>query len=157
MKLTFSANVRKIDGGMRVEAKSRGFSMVIDEPPMLGGTDTAMTPVEAVLGALGACQTIVAFAFAKSQGIDLSGFHVEVDGDLDTDGFLGKDPNVRNGFSEIRYRMHFETDASQAEVERFAEFIEAHCPVGDIIENPVPLVRTGVVVHDELVHDEIAA
>ncbi|MCL1801037.1 MAG: OsmC family protein [Promicromonosporaceae bacterium] len=147
MKQTFAAKVRKIDGGMRVEAKAREFTIIMDEPPSLGGTDTGMTPVEAVLAALGACQTIVAYAFAATQGIELKGFHVEVEGDLDTDGFLGLNPEIRNGFSEIRYTMHFETDASQTRVQHFADFIEAHCPVGDIIENVVPLIRAGIVIH----------
>ncbi|MCL2595178.1 MAG: OsmC family protein [Promicromonosporaceae bacterium] len=148
MELTFSAKAKKIDDGMRVETTTRDFTLLIDEPPALGGTDTGMTPVEAVICALGACQTIVAFAFAEAQGIDLRGFHVTVDADLNTDGFFGKDPNVRNGFTEVRYEMHFEGPHSQEEFEKFAAYIEAHCPVGDIIANPTPIIRTGVVVHN---------
>jgi len=156
MQYTFSANVTKVPGGMRVESQARGFTIIMDEPPSLGGTDEGMNPVEAVLCALGSCQTIVAYAFAKSQGINLDGFSVTLDGDLDTDGFLGKNPNVRNGFSEIRYTMNFETDSPAEDVARFADFIESRCPVGDIIENGVPLIRSGITINDELA-DEAAA
>ena len=146
MKETVSAVVKKIPGGMQVEASSRSFTILIDEPPELGGTDKAMTPLEAVLCALGSCQTIVAFAFAQSQGIDLKGLNIELEGDIDPDGFMGKDPNVRNGFSEVRFKMNFESGASKEDVEKFADFVKSRCPVGDIVENKVPLVRSGITI-----------
>jgi len=146
MKQTFAATAKKLPTGCQVDVGARSFKILLDEPPVLGGTDEGMTPVEAILCALGGCQAIVAFAFAKSQGIDLEDFSVSLEGDLDPDGFLGKNPNVRNGFSEIRYTMHFKTSSSKDKVEAFADYIESHCPVGDNLSNGVPLVRTGVVV-----------
>ena len=146
MKETFAAKAKKLPGGMQVEVGARNFKFLLDEPENLGGTDKGMNPVEAVLCALGACQTICAFAFAKSQGINLKDFHVELEGDLDPDGFMGKKPNIRNGFSEIRFTMHFNTDAPKDQVEKFADFIESRCPVGDNLSNGVSLVRTGIVV-----------
>ena len=145
MKETISAVVKKIPGGMQVEASARSFKILIDEPPDLGGTDNGMSPLEAILCALGSCQTIVAWAFAKDQGINLNGFSVELEGDIDPDGFLGKNPNVRNGYSEVRYKMHFDTDAAKEEMEKYADFIKSRCPVGDIIENKVPLIRSAII------------
>ncbi len=142
---TFKASAKKLPRGLVVETNSRKFTVLMDEPESLGGTDESLNPVENLLCALGACQTICAFAFAKSQGIDLQDFSVELEGDLDPDGFLGKAP-VRNGFSEIRFVMHMKGDIPQDKAEQFAEFIESRCPVGDCLENGVPLVRTGVVV-----------
>ncbi|MEA4853120.1 MAG: OsmC family protein [Christensenella sp.] len=146
MLTTFKATAKKLPEGMQVEAESRGFKIILDEPADLGGTDVSLNPVEAVLCALGACQSICAAAFAKHCGVDLKGFHVELEGDLDPDGFLGINPDVRNGFQEIRFTMHFETDANQSDVEKLADFIESHCPVGDCLQNGVKLVRAGVVV-----------
>ena len=127
MLTTFKANAKKLPDGMQVETSCRNFKILLDEPPELGGTDKGMNPVEAVLCALGACQSIVAAFFAASQGITLDGFSVELEGDLDPDGFMGKAP-VRNGFSEIRFKMHFKTNAPQEKVEAFADFIEKTCP-----------------------------
>ncbi len=145
MKETFSAVAKKIPTGLLVETKSRQFTVMMDEPKSLGGTDEALNPVENLLCALGACQAICAAAFARSQGIKLDDFRVEIEGDLDPDGFQGKAP-VRNGFQEIRYKMYMKTDASQEKAEAFADFIESRCPVGDCLENGVPLKRSGVVV-----------
>jgi len=142
---TFKAVSRKLPEGLAVESEVRGFKIILDEPKELGGTNKGMNPVEALLCALGSCQTIVASAFAKAKGIDLQGFWVELEGDLDTDGFMGK-ADVRPGFQEIRFKMHIKTDAPKEKVEEFAKFIENTCPVGDSLANPVKLVLSDVIV-----------
>ncbi len=144
MLTTFKATAKKLPDGMQVETESRNFKILMDEPRDLGGTDVSLNPVEAVLCALGACQSIVAAAFAKAQGFHFDEFWVELEGDLDPDGFMGK-ADVRNGFQEIRFTMHFKTDEPLQKAEAFADFIERTCPVGDCLQNGVKLVRSGVV------------
>ncbi len=141
---TFKAVTTKTETGLQVEAQARGFKVILDEPKSLGGTDTGMNPVEMILCALGACQTICVAAFAKAQNFTYEGFHVELEGDLDPDGFMGK-ADVRNGFQEIRFSMHFKTDEPQEKCEAFAEFVENTCPVGDNLANGTKLVLTKVV------------
>lgn len=141
---TFKTTAKKLEGGLQVQVGARNFNILIDEPPSLGGSDQGMTPVEALLGALGACQTIVAYSFAEAQGVSFKSFHIEVEGDLDPDGFLDK-ADVRNGFQEIRYRMHFETDEPADKIEKFARFIESHCPVGDTLAEGTPLKLTKII------------
>ena len=131
-KETFKAVSRSING-LVVESTVRDFKVIIDEPKSLGGTNTGMNPVEALLCALGSCEVIVARAFAQANGIEFSEFWVELEGDLDTDGFLKGLPGVRNGYNEIRTTMHVKTDASAEKVEAFAAFIEGRCPVGDTL------------------------
>lgn len=145
MKTTFKAVATKLPEGLQVDCESRGFKILIDEPTELGGTDKGMNPVEALLAALGACQTICAFAFAESQNIKLEAFHTELEGDLDPDGFMGIAEGVRNGFQEIRYSMHMKADNTQEELEKFAEFIESRCPVADCLTNGVPMKLAAVV------------
>jgi uncharacterized OsmC-like protein len=145
MLTTFKASAKKLPNGMQVETSARGFKFNLDEPADLGGTDTAMNPVEALLCALGACQSIVAAAFARAQRFKFEEISIELEGDLDPDGFMGK-ANVRNGFQEIRYTMHFKTQESREKAEAFANFIESRCPVGDCLANGVTLVRSGVVI-----------
>lgn len=119
-----------------VETTARQHRVLVDEPESLGGTDQSMNPVELLLSALGACQSIVARTYADKFGIELKDFKVELEGDLDTDGFLGKS-DVRPGFSNIRSTYYIETDAPEEKVAEFIQFLEEHCPVGDTIENPV--------------------
>lgn len=141
---TFRATAH-LQKGMVVKARSRDFELTIDEPKSLGGTDTGMNPVEVVLSALGACQSIVARAYAGKFNVQLDDFWVEVEGELDTDGFLNKS-DVRRGYSDIRYTFHIKTDAPQEQVEAFIEFLERTCPVGDTIATPVNLKLNGIVI-----------
>jgi|SRR5690625_1651041 len=121
-----------------VETEARGHKLTIDEPENLGGTDKGMNPVEVLLAGLGACQSIVARTYAEKFDIRLDAFSVELEGDIDLDGFFGKS-DVRPGFSTIRYNYHIETDASEEKVNEFISFVEDHCPVGDTIANTVEL------------------
>jgi hypothetical protein len=59
---TFAADSRQVDG-LRSETKIRQFSLTIDEPANLGGTDTGPNPVELVLAALAARRTAAGLGF----------------------------------------------------------------------------------------------
>ncbi|MGI6212404.1 MAG: OsmC family protein [Anaerovoracaceae bacterium] len=144
MLTTFKATSVKTEQSLQVESEARTFKITMDEPKEMGGTDTGMNPVEAVLCAFGACQSIVCAAFAKAQGFQYDKLWVDVEGDLDTAGMKGA-KGVRPGFSEVRYTLHFKTDEPQEKVDAFADFMADHCPVGDIIANPVKVVRTAAV------------
>lgn len=139
-KQVFKANAH-LKEKVLVETTARQHQVFVDEPEALGGTDTAMNPVELLLSSLGACQSIVGRTYADQFGIELKDFRVELEGDLDIDGFLNKS-DVRPGFSDIRSTFHIETDAPEEKVEEFLKFLEAHCPVGDTIENAVNLSST---------------
>lgn len=128
-----------------VETESRGHKVFVDEPAALGGTDTAMNPVELLLSALGSCQSIVARTYAEKFDINLKDFRVELEGDIDLDGFFDKS-DVRPGYSDIRSTFYIDTDAPQEKVDQFVEFLEAHCPVGDTIQQPVKLSSNTVIV-----------
>ncbi|GIP34208.1 OsmC family protein [Paenibacillus sp. J2TS4] len=141
---TFKATAHLQDG-LVVKTRSRNFELMIDEPKNLGGTDTAMNPVEALLCSLGACQSIVARVYAKKFNVQLDDFRVEVEGDLDTDGFMNIS-DVRRGYSDIRYTFHIKTDAPKERVEQFVQFLEQTCPVGDTIANPVNLKLNGIII-----------
>lgn len=140
---TFKATAH-LQEGLVVHAKSRQFQITIDEPKELGGTDTGMNPVELVLCALGACQAIVARVYAPKFGVKLDEFSLELEGDVDLDGFLNK-ADVRCGFSEVRYNIHVKSDASLETIEEFIEFIGSKCPVGDTIADGVQLVLNKII------------
>ncbi|MFZ5651261.1 MAG: OsmC family protein [Bacillota bacterium] len=140
--ITFKATSRKLPEGMVVESESRGFKVIMDEPRNLGGTDKGMNPVEMLLCSLGSCITIVASFFAKEAGVDLKDFRVELEGDLDPAGFMGKG-TARPGFMEIRYKMYIKSDSPTENVEKLMEIIKSRCPVGDSLNNGVKLTPVG--------------
>lgn len=145
MPLTTFTATAHLQQGVQVKVKSRNFEVTIDEPKDLGGTDTGMNPVELVLCALGACQAIVARFYAGKFGVDFKDFRVELEGDLDTDGFMGKS-DVRKGYSEIRYNIHIDTEEPREKIEEFVRFIENTCPVGDTLANTVTLKLNSIII-----------
>lgn len=141
---TFKATAQ-LQEGVKVLTKSRHFELTIDEPKSLGGTDTGMNPVEALLASLGACQSIVARVYAPKFDVKLDDFRVEVEGDIDLDGFFNKS-DVRPGYSDIRYTFHIKTDSPKEKVEEFVKFLESKCPVGDTIAHPVNVKLESIVI-----------
>lgn len=143
---TFKATAH-LQNGVQVKAASRQFELIIDEPKSLGGTDTGMNPVEALLASLGACQAIVARVYAPRFEVKLDDFRVEVEGDLDLDGFFNRS-EVRPGYSDIRYTFYIKTNSPQDKVEELIQFLESKCPVGDTIAHPVNLTLDRIVIEN---------
>lgn len=130
----FKGTAESIEG-LKVKCNSRDFEFILDEPKELGGTNKGMNPVEALLCSLGACKCIVAKCFAKAKKVNLKSIRVEVEGDLDPDGFMGKNPDVKIGLQNIRSNYFIESDSPKEDIEKFVEFIDKTCPVADSLEN----------------------
>jgi uncharacterized OsmC-like protein len=143
--VTYRATSYRLSG-FTVESTARGFSLVMDEPAELRGTDQGMNPVEAFLCAIGSCQVIAASAYARLFGINLHECQVELEGDVDLDGRKPRPNGSRPGLQEIRYRMVIRAAADEAELGDFNEFLQRHCPLIDTIENGTRLVSQGILV-----------
>ena len=140
MKMTLKTIAKKTPQALQVETEARGFKLTLDEPTEMGGSNTGMNPLEAMLCGLGGCQAIVATAFAQAQGFEFDEFWVECEGDWDPDGFMGL-ADVRNGLLEIRVTPHFKTHESPERCKEFAAFIESKCPVADCLLNGVKIIK----------------
>jgi putative redox protein len=135
---TFSADSRQVEG-LRSETKIRQFSLTIDEPPTLGGTDTGPNPVELVLAALATCQEITYRAYATALGIPLESVSVNLEGSLDLRGFFAVKDGVRSGFNDVRGVVNLKSSASASDLAKLKDVVDAHCPVLDILRDPVPV------------------
>lgn len=125
--------------GFRSEVALRDHQLVVDEPESLGGTDSGPNPVELVLAALGTCQEITYRAYATALGIPLDGVSVTIEGDIDLRGFFAVDESVRPGYQRLRGTVHLESSADRETLEQLRTVVNGHCPVLDIIANPVPV------------------
>ena len=125
--------------GLRSDVQVRTFDIPVDEPPTLGGLDSAPSPVEYALAALATCQEITYRLHADALGIPLDGVAVTLEGDIDLRGFFGVDPSVRPGFTSIRGVVRLDSPAPVAELERLRDHVNAHCPVLDLIAAPTPV------------------
>ena len=87
-------------GGERVP---RRFSIDIDEPCELGGSNRFANPQEHLLAALNACMMVGYVAQCAVRGITLESLEIETDGEIDLRGFLGIDPAVPPGYENLSY------------------------------------------------------
>jgi putative redox protein len=134
----FSVDSRQVEG-LRSETKIRQFSLTIDEPPTLGGSDAGPNPVELVLAALATCQEITYRAYATALGIPLESVSVKLDGALDLRGFFAVSDDVRPGFTGVEGTVTLKSPASREQLVKLKEVVDAHCPVLDVLRAPVPV------------------
>jgi uncharacterized OsmC-like protein len=134
----FRASTYSDNPGFAVRSEIRGFTIPIDEPRDLGGTDTAPNPVELLLSALGGCQEIVYRAFAAVMGVEIDSIEVHAKGNLDLHGFLGL-AEVPAGFSSISFTTRIVSSDSPERISQLVALVEKHCPVQDTLTRPVPI------------------
>jgi putative redox protein len=134
----FEVNTRQL-AGLLSEAAIRDFSIKIDEPTTLGGTDHGPNPVELVLAALGACQEITYRLYADTLGIPVNAVSVKLTGRLDLRGFFAVDEGVRPGLRDIHATVTIDSPASADDIERLKATVDRHCPVLDILRNATPV------------------
>ena len=106
-------------GGERV---ARRFTIDIDEPSELGGTNRFANPQEHLLAALNACMTVGYVAQCAVRGITLESLEIETDGEIDLRGFLGIDPAVPPGYENLNYVVRIKGSGTE---EEFAEIHKA--------------------------------
>lgn len=132
--VTFKSNVAWSKKGVLSTADVQGKTFDIDEPTHLGGTDQAPNPVEYLLGSLGGCINVLVVTFAEQFSVEVNDVQVHIEGDLDPDGFLGKNPNVRPGYEEIRYHIDIDSPSPTENVQALIHHVEKVCPVKDTLE-----------------------
>lgn len=125
--------------GTKVETKIREFTVSIDEPLELRGTNTAPNPVELLLTALGGCIVLTYYGYAKKFGIEIENLMINLEGDMIPGGWVEEEGRERRGFKQIRYEVQIKTEALKEKVLQLHKLVEEKCPVSDMLINPTEL------------------
>lgn len=132
-------NTFKVTGewkrGLQIDTQVRDFALSFDEPPSLGGEDSACNPVEGLLASLAGCLGIVSRVVAQEKNLPIEKIEVEVEGDLDPRGFMGQYDQVRPGLLAIRYQIKVSGNLTDKELKEFEEEVDKRCPVSDTLKN----------------------
>jgi uncharacterized OsmC-like protein len=131
-------------GGNRMTPPPRRFTIMVDEPPDLGGGDNAPFPIEVVLAALAGCVTNATATNAALFDVPIDGIEMELEAHVDARGFLGHDKSVRNGITDIDYTITIQSPASEEKVRKCKETIDRKSAVRDTLANPVNITSTFV-------------
>src|SRR5439155_210109 len=73
-------------GGKNMSPAPRRFTLMVDEPPELGGVDGAPNPVEVLLSALAGCVTAGIATNAQMFGVPIDAIDIDLEADVDARG-----------------------------------------------------------------------
>jgi len=131
--------------GIGGELVRRPFSIDIDEPFELGGSNRFANPQEHLIAALNACMTVGYVAQCAVRGITLESLAIETEGEIDLRGFLGIDPAVPNGYDSLRYTVRIKGSGTKAQFSEIHEAVMATSPNFYNLSRPVALKPSLVV------------
>jgi len=112
------------------------FTFDADHPEVFASEDRGATPVELVLAGLASCLTAGVAAVAQHREVQLTSVSATLEGDMDIQGILGMDSDIRNGFDGIKVTYQIDADASHEDIEAIVAQSQKRSAVYDIITNP---------------------
>jgi uncharacterized OsmC-like protein len=124
--------------GLGEERDHKGtYEFEADHPLEFNAGDNAATPVEIVLAGLASCLTAGVAAVAENREIKLRSVKATLEADMNIGGILGSDPEVRNGFNDVRVNYEIDADdTSESDLEALVAQSQKISAVFDIMTNP---------------------
>lgn len=136
---TAVTKVRVIEGVHCVAEEGR-WTIVADASEKSGGTAQGPDPGLIVRSALGTCLAMGYVIWAAHLGVPVSNVEIEIQADFDARGQHDV-PGIPPGYSEIRYLVHIESTAPEADIQRVVETADRASMVGDVFRRAHTLVR----------------
>jgi uncharacterized OsmC-like protein len=124
------------------QSRNKTFTVEADHPKVFASEDKAPTPVELVLSGLASCLTAGVAAVAQRRSIQLHSVKATLEADMDLQGILGIDDDVRNGFGIIRVHFDIRADASEDDIKALVAQSQKRSAVFDVITNPTSVFVT---------------
>ena len=123
----------------------RHFSIDIDEPFELGGSNAYANPQEYLLAALNACMIVGYTALCALQGITLQKLEITTEGDINLRGFFGLDPAIAAGYPELSTRVVIAGDGTKEQFRKIHELVLATSPNFYNVSRAVPVAPTLII------------
>jgi uncharacterized OsmC-like protein len=136
--LNFKVNGQNI-GLTKYQGYARNFELIVDEPEMLGGEDSAANPVEYLLAGYAGCLNVVFGIVAKELNIEIKSLEINIDGDINPAKFLGISDDERAGFKSLNVEINLVTNADKESEELLIQKVKSRCPINDNLSNPTPI------------------
>jgi uncharacterized OsmC-like protein len=134
------SNVEGFFGLGEEQSHKTTFEYDADHPELFASEDNGATPIEFVLVGLASCLTAGIAAVAQNREIQLRSVKATLEGQMDVQGILGIDPEVRNGFSDVKVHFDIDADATPEEIEALVAQSQKRSAVFDVVTNPTNII-----------------
>lgn len=126
--------LKRVDDAFRMEASNEdGHTIVMDGAEGIGGSRSAMRPMQALLASLAGCSTIDVVHILRRQRQPLEGIEVKVEAEREKD----KVPAL---FTRIHLHYRLTGDLKPEKVEQAIRLsMEKYCSVAKILEKTAPI------------------
>jgi uncharacterized OsmC-like protein len=144
-------------GGQKVE-RQRSFTVVIDNPEVLGGKSEGPTVCEMGMASIGSCVSQTIIAYATMMGVQLDKIRVESEADVDMRGMTGISDKVRPGAQEFRLKFQIESKtASKEQLEKLYELGKKFSPAVDTVTHGTTINMSAKVLSESAADDTLAS
>src|SRR5260370_4271531 len=99
------------------QRRKKTFKFDADHPEVFASEDKGATPVEYVLVGLASCLTAGIAAVAQHRKIQLRSVTATIEGNMDIQGILGIDSDIRNGFGGIKVTYKIDAHSKREDIE----------------------------------------
>jgi len=123
----------------------KDFTIRIDEPAELLGTNTAANPQENLMAAMNACMAATYVAACAMQGIELESLEIETTGELDLRGFLGLNAAIPAGYEGVDYTVRIKGDGTEEQFRNVHQWVRKTSPNYYNLANAIQLNATLVI------------
>lgn len=129
-------------GGLRTEiALADNRILHADEPLDCAGENTAVSPEDLLLSAVGSCLTVAWITVLSSRGIKVKAFDIELSGRVNFVGAYGLDDSPP-GFESLNIVVNLETDAPAEVIDGLRDKVAAISVIPDTILRAIPVAIT---------------
>ncbi len=135
---TVKVTAEKLEN-FKIDVKAGDHVMRIDQPANGGGEGTGPSPLHYMFAALSGCVITIGTMVARQKRLDIRNFKVEVEGEINTDGLMGKASEDRIGFKKLVVKADIDADMTDEEKMNFLHEVDKRCPISDNIFNTTPI------------------
>jgi len=130
-----------VTDGLTCEVEEGPYRLVVDMLERFGGNDRGPNPGVYGRTALASCLAMTYVRWAADNHLPIESLEVEVEADYDARGELGVDDDVTPAYTQVRYTVRVETDASEDEVRRVFDYADEKCPYLHVWTDPLDVRR----------------
>jgi uncharacterized OsmC-like protein len=127
--------------GDQMIQRNNTYTMVFDFPPEFSGEGKGPTVCEACMSSLGACITQTIVAHATARGINIDSVTIDLEGNVDLQGFTGLLTDTRPGAQGFQLNVNIKSStASKEQISQLYEIGKRYSPAFDTLTNGTSVI-----------------